>query len=76
MRTVVAAGALETKGADYKFLLERLRSNGVNALTVDFGVMSYPPFMPDVTSAEVARAKNVVVDSALNPEVACAYGST
>ncbi len=59
MKTVVAAGALDTKGADYKFLVERLRSNGVNALTVDFGVMGDPLFMPDVASAEVARASGV-----------------
>ncbi|MEO8737905.1 MAG: Tm-1-like ATP-binding domain-containing protein [Edaphobacter sp.] len=59
MKTVVAAGALDTKGADYKFLVERLRSNGVNALTVDFGVIGDPLFMPDVTSAEVALASGV-----------------
>lgn len=59
MKTVVAAGALDTKGADYKFLVERLRSCGVNALTVDFGVMGDPPFVPDLTNAEVARAGRV-----------------
>ncbi len=59
MKTVVAAGALDTKGVDYKFLVERLRSYGVNALTVDFGVMGDPPFVPDVTNAEVARASGV-----------------
>jgi len=59
MKTVVAAGALDTKGADYKFLVERLRSYDVNALTVDFGVMGDPPFVPDVTNAEVARASGV-----------------
>ncbi len=59
MKTVVAAGAFDTKGADYRFLVDRLRSYGVNALTVDFGVMGEPPFVPDVTSAEVARASGV-----------------
>jgi uncharacterized protein (UPF0261 family) len=59
MKTVVAAGALDTKGADYEFLIERLRSHNVNALTVDFGVLRDPPFIPDVTSAEVARAGGV-----------------
>ena len=34
----------------------RLRSHGVNVLTVDFGVLGDPPFLPDVTNAEVARA--------------------
>lgn len=56
MKTIVAAGALDTKGTDYKFLVQRLRSHGVNALTVDFGIIGDPPFVPDVTSAEVACA--------------------
>ena len=56
MKTVVAAGALDTKGADYRFLVERLQSHGVRALTVDFGVLGDPPFPPDVTNAEVARS--------------------
>lgn len=59
MKTVVAAGALDTKGPDYKFLIERLRSHAVNALTVDFGVMGDPPFVPDVTNEEVAHASGV-----------------
>jgi uncharacterized protein (UPF0261 family) len=59
MKTVVTAGALDTKGADYEFLVERLRSHGVRALTVDFGVLGDPPFLPDVTNAEVARAGGV-----------------
>jgi uncharacterized protein (UPF0261 family) len=56
MKTVVAAGAFDTKGADYEFLVERLRFQGVNVLTVDFGVLGDPPFLADVTNAEVARA--------------------
>src|SRR5260370_31361784 len=56
MKTIVAAGAFDTKGADYEFLVERLRSSGVNVLTVDFGVLGDPPFVPDVTNAEVAQA--------------------
>jgi uncharacterized protein (UPF0261 family) len=56
MNTVVVAGAFDTKGADYEFLVERLRSCGVTVLTVDFGVLGDPPFVPDVTNVEVARA--------------------
>src|SRR2546430_15286092 len=59
MKTVVIAGALDTKGADYDFLVRSVRSYGVNALTVDFGVLGDPPFIPDVTNAEVARAGGV-----------------
>ena len=42
MKTVVTAGALDTKGADYEFLVRSVRSHGVNALTVDFGVLGDP----------------------------------
>jgi uncharacterized protein (UPF0261 family) len=59
MKTVVTPGALDTKGADYEFLVRSVRSHGVNALTVDFGVLGDPPFIPDVTNAEVARAGGV-----------------
>ena len=59
MKIVVAAGALDTKGADYQFLVERLKLHGVNTLTVDFGVLGDPLFVPDVTNVEVARAGGV-----------------
>ena len=59
MKTVVAPGAFDTKGTDYEFLVGRIRAHGVNVLTVDFGVMGDPPFTPDVSSADVARAAGV-----------------
>src|SRR5258708_32175614 len=59
MKTVVTPGAFDTKGADYEFLVQSIRSHGVNALTVDFGVLGDSPFIPDVTNAEVARAGGV-----------------
>jgi uncharacterized protein (UPF0261 family) len=63
MKTVVTPGALDTKGADYEFLVRNIRSHGVNALTVDFGVLGDPLFLPDVSSVEVARAAGVDLNS-------------
>jgi uncharacterized protein (UPF0261 family) len=63
MKTVVTPGALDTKGPDYEFLVRRIRSHGVQALTVDFGVLGDPPFAPDVTNVEVARAAGVELRS-------------
>jgi hypothetical protein len=63
MKTVVTGGAFETKGADYEFLARSLRSHGVNALTDDFGGLGDPPFLPDVTNAEVARAGGVELNA-------------
>lgn len=59
MKTVGTPGALDTKGADYEFLVQQVRSHGVNALTVKFRVLGDPPFTPDVASAEVAGAAGV-----------------
>ena len=59
VRTVVVAGAFDTKGTDYTFLVDRLRSHGLNVVTVDFGVMGDPPFPPDLSNADVARASGV-----------------
>ena len=59
MKTVVVAGALDTKGADYDFLVRNVRSYSLNTLLVDFGVLGDPPVRPDVTNAEVARAGGV-----------------
>jgi uncharacterized protein (UPF0261 family) len=56
MKTVVIPGALDTKGADYEFLVRGVRSHAVDTLTIDFGVLGDPPFTPDITNAKVARA--------------------
>lgn len=63
MKTVIAAGAFDTKGADYEFLAGSIRSHGVHVVTVDFGVMGDPPFVADVSSAEVARAGGAELSS-------------
>ena len=54
--TVVLAGALDTKGADFAFVKELIESAGLATLVVDFGVMGEPAFAPDVTRAEVCAA--------------------
>ena len=63
MKTVVTPGAFDTKGADYEFLARSIRSHGVHALTVDFGVLGDPAFLPDITSVEVARAGGAELSS-------------
>ena len=54
--TVVLVGSLDTKGREYAFVRERLERAGLRTLVVDFGVLGDPPFRPDVSAAEVARA--------------------
>ena len=54
--TVVIAGALDTKGADFAFVKELIEEAGLATLVVDFGVMGEPAFAPDVTRQEVCAA--------------------
>lgn len=55
-KTIVLTGALDTKGADYRFVQGLIEARGHRTLVVDFGVMGDAPFPPDVTSHEVAQA--------------------
>jgi uncharacterized protein (UPF0261 family) len=52
-RTVVLLGTLDTKGAEYAFLRERLLEHGVDVLLVDAGV-NEPSIVPDIPRTELA----------------------
>ncbi len=55
MASVVLLGTLDTKGAEYMFLRDRVRAAGCDVTLVDAGVMS-DPSSGDVTADEVAAA--------------------
>src|SRR6266566_2817159 len=55
-KTVVLAGALDTKGAEFSYVRKVIRRAGLDVLTVDFGVLGEPAFIPDISRAEVAQA--------------------
>lgn len=55
-RTILLIGTLDTKGDEYRWTRDRLRSRGHDVLIMDVGVLSDPPFPPDIGAAEVARA--------------------
>jgi uncharacterized protein (UPF0261 family) len=55
-RIVAIVGALDTKGAEYAFLKQHIEDQGVGTLMIDVGVFGEPPFRPDVSAAEVAKA--------------------
>jgi uncharacterized protein (UPF0261 family) len=61
MPTVVLVGTLDTKGAEYAFLADRIREHGVDVVLVDAGVVGEPLATPDVTREEVAAAVGVDV---------------
>src|ERR1700737_1798619 len=62
-KTVVLVGTLDTKGAEYQYLRERLQLGGVRALLVDVGTLGPPLTPPDVTRQEVAATIGVDVDA-------------
>jgi uncharacterized protein (UPF0261 family) len=55
-RTVVIAGALDTKGAEFAFVKELIAARGLMPLLVDFGVLGDPDIRTDISNVEVARA--------------------
>jgi uncharacterized protein (UPF0261 family) len=54
--TVVLVGTLDTKGAEYAFLRDRLVGRGLDVVVVDAGVNEPVGIEPDVPRADVARA--------------------
>ena len=54
---IIVLGAFDSKGAEYAYLLEAIRRQGGDPLTVNFGVLGGTDRFPvDVDAAEVARA--------------------
>ncbi|MFI8502369.1 Tm-1-like ATP-binding domain-containing protein [Streptomyces sp. NPDC085524] len=56
MTNVVLVGTLDTKGAEYGWLRERLLRAGVEVVLVDTGIMGEPRVPADVPREAVARA--------------------
>ena len=61
-RTVVLVGTLDTKGDEYAYLRDRLRSHGVGTVLVDVGTVGEPRTEPDNSRAEVGSIAGVDVD--------------
>ena len=60
---VVLAGALDTKGPEYKFVRDRLAAAGLGTLMIDTGVLGRPTIAADVGRDVVARAGGAEVDA-------------
>jgi uncharacterized protein (UPF0261 family) len=61
-RTVVLVGTLDTKGAEYAYLRDRLRAHGVGTLLVDVGTLEPPVTEPDIDRHTVAAAAGIDLD--------------
>lgn len=58
-RTVVLIGSLDTKGAEYAYLRDRLRLHGVQTLLIDVGTLGRPQIEPDVDRSTVAAEAGI-----------------
>jgi len=54
--TIVLVGTLDTKGAEYGYLRERVRQLGAQTVLIDVGTGGPPTVPADITAAEVAAA--------------------
>src|SRR5207342_2851411 len=63
MPTVVLLGSLDTKGAEYEFLRERLVEHGVATLLIDTGVLGAATPNADITPADVAAEGGVDLET-------------
>ena len=63
MHTVVLAGALDTKAAEFAWVRSLIEKQGVRTLVIDVGVLGEPGFTPDVSRETVASAGGGELDS-------------
>ncbi|MCP2335502.1 Tm-1-like ATP-binding domain-containing protein [Actinomadura rupiterrae] len=61
MPTVVLIGTLDTKGAEYGWVRDRLRALGADVLLVDTGTRDAPRVTPDIARARVAEAAGLAL---------------
>lgn len=55
-KIVALVGALDTKGAEYKFLKEQIEANGAGTFIIDTSVFEPTVLVPDVPAEEVVKA--------------------
>ena len=55
-KPIVLAGSLDTKGSEYAFVRDLIKAHGFDVIMIDFGILGDPPFQPDISNDDVARA--------------------
>lgn len=53
---IAVLGSLDTKGAEFHYLVEAIHNRGHTTLVIDTSVLSEPPWKPEVSAAQVAEA--------------------
>ena len=60
---IILVGTLDTKGAEFRFVRDRLLEQGVECLVIDAGVLQPPSFEPDVGRDRVYAAAGTSVEA-------------
>ncbi len=63
MPTVVLAGALDTKAAEFAWVKALIEKHGARTLVIDVGILGEPGFAPDISSEAVASAAGGDLDA-------------
>lgn len=62
-KTVVIAGALDTKATEFAFMRSLLEKEGISTLLIDFGILGEPGIAPDISRSEIASAAGVDLEA-------------
>jgi uncharacterized protein (UPF0261 family) len=60
---VLLVGTLDTKGVEFQFVRDLLRTAGVECLVLDAGVLQPPLFPPDIPRDQVYAAAGTSIDT-------------
>ncbi|MCY3796800.1 MAG: Tm-1-like ATP-binding domain-containing protein [Chloroflexi bacterium] len=63
MLTIVLAGALDTKAAEFAWVKSLVEAQGLRALVIDVGILGEPGFAPDISREAVASAAGSDLES-------------
>jgi uncharacterized protein (UPF0261 family) len=64
--SVLLIGTLDTKGIEFAYVRDRLRTAGVPVLVADAGVLGSPAFVPDISREQVFTAAGTSADLVKN----------
>lgn len=56
MGTIAVLGAFDTKGVEFRYLVERIKTRGHQALLIDTGILGDSFLLPDISAWQVAAA--------------------
>lgn len=62
-KTIAIVGALDTKGAEFKFVKDEIERRGHRTFVIDTGVTGIPGFQADIPSGQVAEAAGTTIEA-------------